>query len=133
MARLRDAKGRTDGKSGYSRVLGDEELGNLISRVQGTVISAGTELDGGCSGIGQRLDLASVTARNALSARLKRQYRELGSWREVGLANGVSGAMAWRIANRDYETKDPEIRKVLGLPRVIIIHQGPKGRFVKRG
>ena len=45
MARLRDAKGRTDGKSGYSRVLGDEELGNLISRVQGTVISAGTELE----------------------------------------------------------------------------------------
>lgn len=43
--RIRNAKGRQDGGSGYTRVLGDEQLGKLISRVQSTVISNGTELE----------------------------------------------------------------------------------------
>ncbi len=40
-----NAKGRKDGSSGYTRVLGNDELGKLISRVQSTVISNGTELE----------------------------------------------------------------------------------------
>lgn len=40
-----DAKGRQDGGSGYTRVLGNEKLGQLISRIQATVISNGTELE----------------------------------------------------------------------------------------
>ena len=55
MAKLRDARGRRDPQnSGYTRVFGNEELGQLISRVQATCISAGTELErfiitlGGC-------------------------------------------------------------------------------------
>ena len=43
--KIRDAVGRTDGASGYARALGDEALGQLISRVQSTVISNGTELE----------------------------------------------------------------------------------------
>lgn len=43
--KIRDAKGRSDGSSGYTRVLGNEKLGQLISRVQATVISNGTELE----------------------------------------------------------------------------------------
>ena len=47
MAKIRDAKGRREDQSpsGYSRLFGNIELGNLMSRVQGAVISAGTELE----------------------------------------------------------------------------------------
>ncbi|MDE0093647.1 MAG: hypothetical protein OXO49_03975 [Gammaproteobacteria bacterium] len=45
MARFREAKGRVDGNSGYARVFGSQGLGALFSRVQATVISAGTELE----------------------------------------------------------------------------------------
>ncbi len=44
MAKISNAKGRVTG-SGYSRVFNDEELGYLLSRVQATVISNGTELE----------------------------------------------------------------------------------------
>lgn len=43
--KIRDQKGRTDQKSGYGRVFNDNKLGALISRVQATVISNGTELE----------------------------------------------------------------------------------------
>ena len=43
--KIRNAKGRKDGCSGYTRALGNEELGKLISKVQSTVISNGTELE----------------------------------------------------------------------------------------
>ena len=47
MALIRNAKGRRkeQSPSGYTRLFGDAELGNLLSRVQGTVISAGSELE----------------------------------------------------------------------------------------
>lgn len=47
MALIKNAKGRraNQAPSGYSRVFGIQELGNLMSRVQGTVISAGNELE----------------------------------------------------------------------------------------
>ena len=44
MALLKNAKGRKDG-SGYARVFNNPELGHLVSRVQATVISSGTELE----------------------------------------------------------------------------------------
>ena len=44
MALIENAKGRTEG-SGYQRVFNNDQLGTLISKVQGTVISAGTELE----------------------------------------------------------------------------------------
>ncbi len=47
MALIRKAKGRGEDQSpsGYTRVVGDPQLGLLLSRVQSTVISAGTELE----------------------------------------------------------------------------------------
>lgn len=43
MALISKAKGRDDG--GYTRLLGDPDLGRLLSRVQSAVISAGRELE----------------------------------------------------------------------------------------
>lgn len=45
MSKIRNAKGRTDGNSGYTRVLGNELLGSLLSKIQATVISNGSELE----------------------------------------------------------------------------------------
>ena len=47
MSKIIDAKGRNESvvESGYTRVMGNEQLGQLISRVQSTVISNGTELE----------------------------------------------------------------------------------------
>ncbi|MDO4658598.1 hypothetical protein [Kingella sp. (in: b-proteobacteria)] len=46
MSKIRDAKGRLDGEnSGYTRVLGNVALGQLLSRVQATVIANGNELE----------------------------------------------------------------------------------------
>jgi len=39
-----------------------------------------------------------------------------GGWRKVGDEYGITGAMAFRIANSDYEPKDPHILSTLGLP-----------------
>lgn len=44
MALISEAKGRKAG-SGYERLFGNSDLGYLISRVQATVISSGTELE----------------------------------------------------------------------------------------
>ena len=45
MSLIKNAKGRIDGNSGYSRLMGNEELGNLLSKIQSTVISNGNELE----------------------------------------------------------------------------------------
>lgn len=45
MSKIINAKGRKDGNSGYMRVVGNKDLGQLLSRVQATVISNGNELE----------------------------------------------------------------------------------------
>jgi hypothetical protein len=47
MALIEKAKGRREGQSpsGYTRLFGIPELGDLMSRIQATVISAGNELE----------------------------------------------------------------------------------------
>ena len=46
MALIENAKGREEGGgSGYERLFGNHELGQLLSRVHATVISSGTELE----------------------------------------------------------------------------------------
>lgn len=55
-----------------------------------------------------------------------------GGWREVGRNHGVTGAMAYRIANSDYEPKDPRARKSLGLVTMETITTGP-GCYVAPG
>ena len=47
---------------------------------------------------------------------------------------GVNKAIVWRIANDSYEPKDPEIRKRLGLPLIVIQYKDPvTGMFIKKG
>ena len=43
--KISNAKGRNDNNSGYSRVFGNQALGKLVSKVQATVISNGSELE----------------------------------------------------------------------------------------
>lgn len=47
MALIKNAKGRRKNQSpsGYTRLFGNEDLGNLMSRVQAAVISSGSELE----------------------------------------------------------------------------------------
>jgi hypothetical protein len=45
MARIADSKGREDDNSGYTRLLGLPELGQLLSRIHATVIRNGNELE----------------------------------------------------------------------------------------
>lgn len=47
MALIENAKGRRENQApgGYTRLFGIEALGNLMSRIQGAVISSGTELE----------------------------------------------------------------------------------------
>ena len=56
----------------------------------------------------------------------------LKSWKLVGKALGINGAVAWRYANEaDYEPKRDDLRKALGLPDVTYIRQvrNEEGRF----
>jgi len=43
-------------------------------------------------------------------------YLLKSSWRKTGAQFGISGALAYRIVNRDYEPMTPAIRYKLGLP-----------------
>jgi len=45
MAKIQDSKGRSDENSGYTRLFGNQKLGQLMSRVQATVIRTGNELE----------------------------------------------------------------------------------------
>ena len=42
--KIRNQKGRRDGNSAYNRVFNNSDLGDLISKIQATVISNGNEL-----------------------------------------------------------------------------------------
>lgn len=45
MAKIRGRKSKQASSGGYGRLFGDEQLGILLSKVHGTVISAGSELE----------------------------------------------------------------------------------------
>ena len=45
MAKISDSKGRPDENSGYARLFGNQQLGQLLSRVQAAVIRTGNELE----------------------------------------------------------------------------------------
>ena len=78
---------------------------------------------------------SAFTACKGAQARVKALYDELHSWTEVGKELKVSPAMAWRVANQGYEPRDPEIRKRLGFPEIIVreAHRDEKGRFTRKG
>ena len=43
--KIRNARGRQDGNSGYIRLFNNSKLGSLLSKAQATVISNGNELE----------------------------------------------------------------------------------------
>lgn len=45
MLKISDSKGHPDENSGYARLFGNQQLGQLMSRVQATVIRTGNELE----------------------------------------------------------------------------------------
>lgn len=45
MAKISDSKGRPDENSGYARLFGNQQLGQLMSRIQAAVIRTGNELE----------------------------------------------------------------------------------------
>lgn len=45
MPKIADSKGRSDENSGYARLFGNQQLGQLMSRIQATVIRTGNELE----------------------------------------------------------------------------------------
>ena len=64
MALIEKAKGRREGRppNGYTRLFGIPELGDLMSRIQATVIAAGNELENLIWGRVTKIDdLASLT------------------------------------------------------------------------
>ena len=54
-----------------------------------------------------------------IQSELLKAHQELGNWRAVGRAFGLSGAMAWRIGKTGYEPKDVHIRLNLNLPTLL--------------
>jgi hypothetical protein len=57
---------------------------------------------------------------DSLRRDLKKSYKRLGSWSRVGMEFRIGKAMAFRIAERNYEPKDIHIRMSLGLPAYVI-------------
>ena len=51
---------------------------------------------------------------------VKKAYKRLRNWRKVAAEFGLSSGMAFRIARRKYEPKDPKIRSRLGLPAFVM-------------
>lgn len=58
-----------------------------------------------------------MASLGAVRREVKRLYRELGNWRAVGAALGISGGMAYRIGVHGYKPRDAQIRSRLGLVR----------------
>jgi len=66
---------------------------------------------------------------NQVRRDLRSAYKRLkkrGGWRSVGREFGITGGMAFRIAMRRYEPRDPVIRTRLGLPAYVEVPVCPK-------
>lgn len=69
---------------------------------------------------------------NVLRATLREEHESGNTWESIGERRDVHRAVVWRIANTDYEPKDPVIRARLDLPTSanvrllngIIVHDG---------
>lgn len=60
-----------------------------------------------------------VRTRNAIRKALLKDYDLLGTWEKVGQKWDMNKGLAFMIAKRDYEPKDPHLRHKLGLPALI--------------
>ena len=78
MPRISDSRGRTDENSGYARLFGSQQLGQLMSRVQATVIRTGNELEALLekeTPDGLKADLDSILAGQRAMANIQVVYQ----------------------------------------------------------
>ena len=74
--------------------------------------------------------MAALRLVTPLAAKILLLHGELASWRKVGASLGVSGGMAYRVAN-GYEPKAPSIRTALGLPVLTpVVTSAPAGTLI---
>ena len=59
-----------------------------------------------------------LTACNAIAGRLKADYLTFSTWDRVGKKYGVSGGLAYRVAN-GYEPRGAKARAALGFPVLV--------------
>ena len=80
--------------------------------------------------------MASDKHLTNLRAKLKALYEKGVQWREIASLpefDGVPPGTLCSIAKGNYEPKDNEIRKTLGLPTITIQYRDPiTGRFVNK-
>jgi hypothetical protein len=110
MARISDSKGRMDENSGYTRLFGSPQLGQLMSRVQAAVIRAGNELED----IIQQETPARLKSR--LSEILMREPGMLGTERpevEVVFRPQMPRTAQRRAGHADIAVFEHRIRRVL--------------------
>ena len=81
--------------------------------------------------------MASDSISNQLVEKLLSLHLKHKNWREVAALpefKGVAPGTLCSIAKGDYEPKDNEIRKRLGLPIIVIQYKDPvTGMFMKKG
>jgi hypothetical protein len=67
-----------------------------------------------------------VTDCNTIRKRLLKDYDTLGTWEKVGQKWGLNRGLAFMIAVKGYEPKNPHLRNQLGLPSLILAPACPK-------
>lgn len=112
--KIRNQKRRIDGNSGYSRVFNNTELGDLISKIQATVISNGTELE--------RIILSQTNTIDNLD-----EFIDKAESNEI--ANGVFVCSKNKIKASDYAVKNPIDNK--GIEPDLLIFVVEKHRICK--
>lgn len=90
--KIRNQKGRKDGNSAYRRVFNNKKLGDLISKIQATVISNGNELE--------RIILSKTNTINNLN-----EFIEKAETGEI--SNGVFVCSKKNIKKSNYAVKNP--------------------------
>lgn len=78
-----------------------------------------------CNTPGMEVIVIEGETIRTLRKSIQKTYNSGFNWRETASEFGVSPAMAYRIANSDYEPKDARIRHTLGLPALATVPACP--------
>lgn len=112
--KIRNQKGRRDGNSAYARVFNNSDLGDLISKIQATVISNGNELE--------KIILSQTNTIDDLNIFIEKA--EIGE-----IENGVFVCPKNKIKSSIYAVKNPIDNK--GIEPDLLIFLVEKHRICK--
>lgn len=101
MSKIKNAKGRIDGESGYTRVLKNDKLGFLLSKVQSTVIANGTELE--------KLILSRCNKINDLTAFIEETTKSLTNEGVYVCPKKIYGKSKYVVFDRDNKKIEPDL------------------------